>query len=130
MGKELIIKTDRQPLKFMTDQKITEGVQHKLMMKLLEFNFTIQYKKGIRNKAAGALSRLLPKCMAISAATPVWAEELVDSYHKDPDSLQLLEKLLLKKDHTVSDYSLTAGIIRYKGKNLVGNILELRNKLH
>ena len=45
LGRELIIKTDQQSLKFITDQKIIEGVQHKLMMKLLEFNFKIQYKK-------------------------------------------------------------------------------------
>lgn len=45
LGNELVIKTDQQSLKFITDQKITEGVQHKLMMKLLEFNFTIQYKE-------------------------------------------------------------------------------------
>lgn len=45
LGNNLTIKTDQQSLKFITDQKLTEGIQHKLMMKLLEFNFTIQYKK-------------------------------------------------------------------------------------
>lgn len=129
LGKELIIKTDQQSLKFITDQRITEGVQHKLMMKLLEFNFTIQYKKGIHNKVADALSRVLPKCMAISVATPVWAEDLVHSYQQDPSSVQLLEKLMLNKDKSLSDYSLTSGIIRYKGKNYVGNNPELRYKL-
>lgn len=73
IGHELIIKTGQQSLKFITDQKITEGVQHKLMMKLLEFNFQIQYKKGIANKVADALSRVLPSCFAISVATPIWA---------------------------------------------------------
>lgn len=127
LGNELIIKTDQQSLKFITGQKITEGVQHKLMMKLLEFNFKIQYKKGVENKVADALSRLLPKCMAISAPTPLWAEELVDSYTKDQTSKTLLEQLLLQKNHTSSDYTLKAGIIRYKGRILVGNVPELRN---
>lgn len=129
IGKELIIKTDQQSLKFITDQKITEGVQHKLMMKLLEFNFKIQYKKGVQNKVADALSRLLPSCMAISTATPVWAQELVESYPKDPVTKQLLEQLLLQPNHTMPDYSLTAGIIRYKGRIMVGDFSALRSRL-
>ena len=58
VGNQLIIKKVQQSLKFITDQKITEGVQHKLMMKLLEFDFKIQYKKVVENKVADALSRL------------------------------------------------------------------------
>ena len=45
LGAKLIIKTDQQSLKFITDQRLTGGIQHKLMMKLLEFDFSIQYKK-------------------------------------------------------------------------------------
>lgn len=129
LGNELIIKTDQQSLKFITDQKITEGVQHKLMMKLLEFNFKIQYKKGVQNKVADALSRLLPSCMAISVATPVWAQELCEGYPRDPVTKNLLEQLLLQKTHTMSDYSLTAGIIRYKGRIMVGDVADLRTRL-
>lgn len=129
LGNEVIIKTDQQSLKFITDQKLTEGVQHKLMMKLLEFNFTIQYKKGAENRVADALSRLLPKCMAISAPVPTWTEELVESYLADPASKILQEKLLLHKDHTLDDYTITSGIIRFKGKLFVGKVPELRHKL-
>lgn len=81
------------------------------------------------NKVADALSRVLPGCMAISTATPMWAEDLLDSYQRDADSKNLLEKLLLQPDHKDGDYSLHSGIIRYKGKILVGNIPPLRNKL-
>uniref|UniRef100_A0A453NRI9 Reverse transcriptase n=1 Tax=Aegilops tauschii subsp. strangulata TaxID=200361 RepID=A0A453NRI9_AEGTS len=129
LGNELIIKTDQQSLKFITDQKITEGVQHKLMMKLLEFNFKIQYKKGSENRVADALSRLLPSCFAMSAVTPVWAEDLISSYQNDPVSQQLMEQLLLKQPSADSEYTIHAGIIRYKGKILVGNNAALRTKL-
>ena len=54
IGHELIIKTDQQSLKFITDQKITAGVQHKLMMKLLDFKFQIQNKTGISHKEVDA----------------------------------------------------------------------------
>lgn len=39
VGHKLIIRTDHQSLKFMTDQKLHTGIQHKLMLKLLEFDF-------------------------------------------------------------------------------------------
>lgn len=83
LGSTVIIKTDQQSLNFITNQKITEGVQHKLMMKLLEFNFTIQYKKCSTTRVADALPRVLPKCMSMSSVTPVWAEELLLSFKND-----------------------------------------------
>jgi hypothetical protein len=72
LGSKLIIKTDHQSLKFLTDQRLTEGVQHKLMRKLLEFDYTIQYKKGKENLVADALSRKSNQLMAISQVTPIW----------------------------------------------------------
>lgn len=45
-GHEIIIKTDQQSLKFITTQRLAEGVQHKLLLKLLEFDYTVEYKKG------------------------------------------------------------------------------------
>jgi len=55
-GHEIIIKTDQQSLKFITTQRLAEGVQHKLLLKLLEFDYTVEYKKGKENKVADALS--------------------------------------------------------------------------
>jgi hypothetical protein len=83
LGSKLIIKTDHQSLKFLTDQRLSEGIQHKLMLKLLEFDYTIQYKKGKENLVADALSRKSGKLMAISQTTPIWMQEIVDSYTSD-----------------------------------------------
>jgi hypothetical protein len=56
LDSNLIIKTDQKSLKYITEQKVAEGVQHKLLHKLLPFNYTAEYKKGKENKAADALS--------------------------------------------------------------------------
>jgi hypothetical protein len=72
LGNKLIIQSDQQSLKYITDQRIAEGIQHKLMLKLLEFDFTVEYKKGRDNTAADALSRRFASLNALSAITPTW----------------------------------------------------------
>lgn len=88
---KLIIKTDQQSLKFLTEQKISEDIQHKLFMQLLEFDFTIQYKKGITNKVADALSRKFQSIFSMSQAVPLWAQEIADTYTNDPVFRSILE---------------------------------------
>lgn len=41
----------------MTGQNINTGIQHKLMLKLLEFVFQMEYKKGRDNIVVDALPR-------------------------------------------------------------------------
>lgn len=69
----MIIRTDQQSLRFMGDQRLNEGIQHKLMVKLLGYNYTIEYKKGKNNRAADSLSRRpQPDAfMAISTSVPL-----------------------------------------------------------
>lgn len=128
VGHQLIIKTDHQSLKFMTDQKVTGKIQHKLMLKLLEFDFQIQYKKGKENVAADALSR---KCqlMAISFVTPKWTDDIEHSYENDPACKKILEELLVLPGHELNNNSLQGGIIRHKGGIYVGNDKALKQRL-
>jgi hypothetical protein len=70
LGGQLVIKIDQQSLKHMMNQWLSEGIQQKLLMKLLEFNYTIEYKKGVENMVANALSIRGNTAMAISSAVP------------------------------------------------------------
>jgi len=42
LGNRVIIKTDQQALKYLGSQRLLEGIQHKLMLKLLEFDYQIK----------------------------------------------------------------------------------------
>lgn len=55
-----IIRTYQQSLTYIQEQKLTEGIQHKLLIKLLGYSFKIEYKQGKNNKVVDALSRF--KC--------------------------------------------------------------------
>jgi hypothetical protein len=80
LGGQLIIKTDQQSLKYMMTQKLTEGIQLKLLMKLLEFDYSIEYKKGKDNVAADALSRREQQLTTISSVLPRWISDIEASY--------------------------------------------------
>jgi hypothetical protein len=45
LGNMVIIKTDQHALKYLGRQRLLDGIQHKLMLKLLEFDYQIEYKK-------------------------------------------------------------------------------------
>jgi hypothetical protein len=129
LGSKLIIKIDQQSLKFITDQRVAKGIQHKLMLKLLEFDFTIEYKRGKENLVADALSRKFCKLFAISAVQPAWIKDVTASYTNDPQVKALLEQFLINPPGTDSPYSLKAGVLRYKGQIVVGNNTNLRQSL-
>jgi hypothetical protein len=52
-------------------------------MKLLEFNYTIEYKKRSENAVANALSRRVQELSAISSAIPAWISDIENSYISD-----------------------------------------------
>jgi hypothetical protein len=119
LGNELVIKTDHQSLKFLMNQRLSKGIQHKLMLKLLEFNYMIEYKKGKENTVADALSRNPSFCAALSVTTPSWSLDVENSYKHDRFCNNLQQKLALQPD-SAPDCTLTAGILRYKGGILIG----------
>jgi hypothetical protein len=118
-GNKLIIRTDQESLKFMMTQRLSESIQHKLLLELLKFNYIIEYKKGKENKVADALSRKETNLVAISSATPAWVVDIEASYSRDQYYTYLIHKLLIDTQ-AVPDYPVHSGILRYKGRICIG----------
>jgi hypothetical protein len=93
LGNRLIIKADQQSLRHMMTQTLTEGIQHKLLIKLMEFNYSIEYKKGKENKAANALPRREHHVSAISSVIPAWVTKIEASYTSDNAFTELNQQL-------------------------------------
>jgi hypothetical protein len=127
LGTKLIIKTDHQSLKFMNDQRVTTGIQQKLLLKLLEFDYAIEYKKGQENRVADALSRK-DTLMAISIVQPSWTEDIELSYAQDTLCQDLIAHATAGTA-LPSNYTFQSGILRYKGRIVVGSDNVLKNKL-
>jgi hypothetical protein len=47
----VIIRTDQQSLRYIQDQRLVEGIQHKLLVKLLRFNYKVELKKRSRKQS-------------------------------------------------------------------------------
>jgi hypothetical protein len=119
--KAFIIKTDHRSLLYLTDQRTHTKFQQKALLKLMDLQFTIQYKQGNTNLAVDALSRCpMATVCALSTCTPAWLENLVQGYDTDPQAQKLLVELALQYENN-RGYSLTDGVIRYKGRVWLAN---------
>nr|GEX31237.1 protein ALP1-like [Tanacetum cinerariifolium] len=52
-----LIRTDHYTLKFLLEQRITSTEQHRLLLKLMPYDFSISHSAGKENRGADALSR-------------------------------------------------------------------------
>ena len=123
-GIPLVIKTDHQVLKLMTEQRVHTSMQH---IKLMKFDYIIEYKKGQANKVVDALSRQA-HLMAITSVTSAWTEDIENSDTRDTHCLEIIAKVTSAAEIPVN-YGFTAGILRNKGRIIVRNNEKLKEKL-
>jgi hypothetical protein len=112
----------------MMTQRLSEGIQHKLLIKLLEHDYSIEYKKGRENRVADALSRKDHSINAISSVAPAWITDVEAGYLDDTFYTTIIEQLLVN-EHAVPNYSLHSGILRYKGRICIGTNSDLQTKI-
>ena len=100
------------------------------MVKLLGYNYTIEYKKGKENKVADALSRVhhSSQLLAISHVVPVWIEQVSASYKTGPTCLDLIAKLSIDTQ-AVTHFTFNNGLLRHDGKLVIGATGNLRWQL-
>lgn len=131
LDSHFIIQTDQQSLKYLLENKISTPFQQKWLSKLLGFDYEIRYKQGITNKVADALSRVQSSellTMALSMVQSGLIKEISASWKSD-EGLQLLINNKEKNSGSHNHYSWQGGELRRKGKLVVGNVPDMRNRL-
>lgn len=95
-----MIKIDQQALKYLLDQKIGTVAQRKQLVKLMGYNFAVEYKKRKENYVANALSRKEEGIETadgsqslITIPNPQCIEELKRNYHDSHEVMELWNKL-------------------------------------
>ena len=79
---DVTYRGNHKSLTHLQDQTLVTELQRKAMAKLSGLQFQIQYRKGVENKAADALSRVAHQLefAALSVCTPMWVQEVLKSY--------------------------------------------------
>jgi len=126
---EFFIRTDHKSLSYLCEQNLQSEMQRKAMTRLMGLQFRVVYKKGKDNGAADALSRAghLFTLQAVSKGTPVWIQEILNSYTTDSKAQELLAQLAISSPD--QGYTLHQGLIRCKGKIWTANNSALQTRL-
>lgn len=120
MGRRFIIKIDHKRLKFLLHQRTRQESQHPWIAKLVGYDYLVEYKKGVENKAADALSRSMSyvdeeiTCKGLTMVIPLWLERIKAAMKDSPYYLQL--KKLEQKSISADHYKEVDGVWFYKGR--------------
>lgn len=117
LGRKFIVRTDQKSLKFLLEQREINLEYQRWLSKLLGFDFDIQYKPGLENKAADALSRrdVAAELMALSVPTTIQFQEVEKELEKD-ERLQKLMRDVLSDPSSHPDYTIVQGRLLRCGK--------------
>jgi hypothetical protein len=115
------------------EQKIGTPFQQKWLTKLLGYDFVVEYKKGVENRVADALSRRESweqdvSLFLLSSPSVTWVQELKNCYSSDTDLKPLWEKWSLHELDT-RKYSVIGGLLLYKNRIVLGQSPELKTQV-
>ena len=123
LGREFIVRTDHKPLKYLLEQRLYTEAQHTWLLKLCNYRYRVEYKKGRENVAADSLSTRNestgnPALMEISIIESDWIDLVkkmvsTDVYFSELDR-KWSEDLL-----DTTKYQKRNGLFYYKGRILV-----------
>jgi hypothetical protein len=115
------VRTDHYSLKFLLDQRLATIPQHHWVIKLLGFDFAIEYKPGALNTVANALSRRDTEedstsgtVLAVSAPRFDFITRLHDIQATDPALVALREELA--GGSRSAPWAITDDLVTYDGR--------------
>lgn len=73
----LVVVIDHQSLKWLRQFESSIGRLGRWILKLQQYDFNIQYRKGILNKVADALSRQPESCVIQKAGSCPWYQRIL-----------------------------------------------------
>ena len=114
LGRTFIVKTDHRSLKFLWEQRITTYAQQKWLSKLMGYDFQVEYRKGVENVVANALSIKEEKVelAAISTPIPRWLDTIKEEVLTN-SKLQHLVKLV-QEGEVVGPWEFKEGVLFFK----------------
>jgi hypothetical protein len=115
-GHRFLVRTDHFSLKFLLDQRLATIPQHQWVGKLLDFDFSVEYKASRTNTMIDALSQRdtdEPVIHAISGPGFDFVNRLRQAHATDPALVALKEELAAGQ--RLGSWSLLDGLVAFNG---------------
>ena len=95
LGRRFRVRINHKSLKFLLEQQVTTEMQQKWILKLMAYDFVIEYKQGKFNQVADELSRKGEEGMicVLTFPQPSWWDSIVELHETDDWIKELKEKL-------------------------------------
>ncbi|KAM2238353.1 hypothetical protein ACFX1S_013617 [Malus domestica] len=116
LGQQFRIVTDRKPLKHFLEQCITTLQQHKWFLKLLGYNYSVDYRPSSQNSGLDALSLKRELLLLMDLSSPIFdcIPDLQQSYTTDPRAQGVWSSLNQTPHAAIRGFSLVNGVLYYK----------------
>ncbi|XP_062085564.1 uncharacterized protein LOC133791660 [Humulus lupulus] len=116
LGRKFLVRTDQRSLKFLLEQRLVASEHQKWLTKLLGYDFDIQYRLGLENKAVDALSRVSHEgeLAAISILTVMSMADLKAHVMTDPQLSKLIKEV--QTGQAKEGYTYIHGCLKYRGR--------------
>ncbi|GJU89085.1 ty3-gypsy retrotransposon protein [Tanacetum coccineum] len=134
LGRHFTIRTDHRSLKELLHQVIQMPLQQKYVRKLMGFDFAIEYKPGVSNQVADALSRVFEEEGEVTAAFMTLSQPLVgllDKLRQENESLEELQVLHRRIDsnEVMEGFRREQGLLLFRDRYYVGAESKLKELL-
>ncbi|KAJ0585794.1 putative nucleotidyltransferase, Ribonuclease H [Helianthus annuus] len=121
LGSKFTVCTDQKSLKFLLQQRVSTYDQQNWVVKLLGYDFDIQYKPGRENRAADALSRRADSGQFLQAVSaPIWLHGalLIEEAKQASDIQTLMAKLKVTPEKYLG-YSIKNDVLFYQDRLVI-----------
>ncbi|KAI0524824.1 hypothetical protein KFK09_004212 [Dendrobium nobile] len=132
LGRHFVVRTDQRSLKFLLEQRMVTEEHQRWLSKLLGYDFEIQYRPGVENKAADALSRCMEELQTVALSVPWMLDwEAIREESARDESLGKIRTELLKEPGSHPGYSLEGDKLLYQGRFVMPRTsIHIPNLLH
>lgn len=123
LGRRFIVRTDQQSLKYLLEQREVTLDYQRWLMRILGYDFDIEYKVGSENRVADGLSRIvhytaaevLPHCLALTLPASLQAQDIYAEVDQDVNIQEIIAKVS-RGEANKEGYTLVQRRLFYKGR--------------
>lgn len=100
LGRKFKIVTDHQTIRYFLEQRITTSTQEKWLLKLLGYNYEIEYRYGNHNEGPDALSRRQKLTGLMGLSSPIFdcVRMIQRECLQDEETSRIIEALQQEKN--------------------------------